>query len=110
MSQPRRHHPFTQPRATRAPAGDHRENALMHVQRRAWERLGVALTKKDVEALSAKCADGGFGRPGRTARDGRQLFGAVLRGHDVQLIFCPILGVVVTLYQRPLGSKKGDRI
>lgn len=96
------------PRPSGRPKLDHRENAINHVQRRCWERLGLALARRDVEELSAKCASGSFGAPGRIDREKRQHFAAVLRGHDVRLIYCPALGVVVTLYQRPLGTKKGD--
>lgn len=86
----------------------HREHALRHVQARAWERLGVALSTPEVIRLSERCAAGEFGVLGNPDGHGRFHVQTVLRGHDVRLIYCPTLKVVVTLLQRPIGRKSGD--
>lgn len=87
----------------------HRQNALLHVQRRAWERLGVALSTPDILALSAKCASGELGELGLADHGGRHHVMTTIRGHDVRLIYCPNLGLVVTFFQRPMGCKSMDR-
>lgn len=86
-----------------------RERVILHVQRRAYERIGVVITKREIIALSEKCADGAFGAPGNVTRFGREHYGTEIRGHSVRLIYCPNLGLVTTLYQRPIGCKRGDR-
>lgn len=100
-------HPYCRPNGE--PQPEHREVAIMHVQRRAFERLGVAMSKGDVECLATRIADGKFGAPKRPARNGRFVYIVKIGGKTVRVIYCPRLAMVVTLYIRPFGTKRGDK-
>lgn len=83
----------------------HRENAIRHVQRRTWERLGIALSVPEVLQLSAKCAAGELSN---IDQRGHHHVEMNIKGHDVRVIYCPRLALIVTMFQRPIGKKRND--
>ena len=91
------------------PKREHRDVAFMHVLRRAWERLGLALSKPQVEELSRNIERGKFGPAKRRDPRGRDHYVVEIGGHTVRVIYCPRLGTAVTLFKRPFGTKKGDK-
>lgn len=99
-------HPYCRPNGE--PQPEHREVAIMHVQRRAWERLGIAMSKPEVEELSREIERGKFGEAKRRDRRGRDHYAVTIGGHAVRVIYCPRLGTAVTLFKRPFGTKRGD--
>lgn len=102
MTKRKRHHRHTTPRYGET----HRANIIRHLQRRAWERLGLALSVPEVLALSSECARAELGN---ADQHGNHHVEMNIKGHDVRAIYCPRLALIVTMFQRPIGKKRADK-
>lgn len=83
----------------------HREAAMVHAIRRAWQRLGLALGECDIKTI------GGMINPGDGVEggNGRTLHVVTYRGRDIHVVFCRELEQVVSFlpgpaYFKPKGS------
>lgn len=77
----------------------HQESATAHARRRAWQRLGLALSDVDIAAVAARIRKDG--KPLAESGNGRRLHLVHYRGRDIHAVFCPVLDCIVTFLPGP---------
>lgn len=75
---------------------DHSDNARQHARRRARERLGLVLGRRDLQSLEARIRDG-EGQLVRSCTDGRRVVRIRFLFDELVVVFDPALDCIVTV-------------